>query len=173
MASVNSLTIVYSTQYGTAPTTVERTVKDGDPYVLSVSDLPTLSYPGCTFLGWTTIKGSTSIVAVGDTPWGEPSGKATQTLYAVWKSARTIQTELDRLTAAKADIATAIAEKGVEVPEDTTLDGYAELVGQIEGGGTMTDADVLVCLIATDTIRAVAEDDGTIIADGDGAVLLM
>lgn len=41
------------------------------------------------------------------------------------------------------------------------------------GAGALTDADILEALIATDTIRAVAEDDGTMIADGDGAVLLM
>lgn len=46
-----------------------------------------------------------------------------------------IQSEIDRLTAAKSDIGTAIAAKGVTVPAGTGLDGMAALIGQISSGG--------------------------------------
>lgn len=42
-----------------------------------------------------------------------------------------IQTEIIRLKNAKADIAAAISAYDIEVPETTTLDGYADLVRQI------------------------------------------
>ena len=46
-----------------------------------------------------------------------------------------IQTELTRLTNAKAAIQTAIEGKGVTVPSDTLLDGMASLIDSIEAGG--------------------------------------
>ena len=46
-----------------------------------------------------------------------------------------IQTELTRLTNAKAAIQTAIEGKGVTVPSGTLLDGMAALIESIEGGG--------------------------------------
>ena len=46
-----------------------------------------------------------------------------------------IQTELTRLTNAKAAIKTAIEGKGVTVPEATLLDGMASLIESIEAGG--------------------------------------
>ena len=46
-----------------------------------------------------------------------------------------IQTELTRLTNAKAAIKTAIEGKGVTVPEGTLLDGMASLIESIEAGG--------------------------------------
>ena len=46
-----------------------------------------------------------------------------------------IQTELTRLTNAKAAIQTAIEGKGVTVPSDTLLDGMAALIEGIEAGG--------------------------------------
>lgn len=45
-----------------------------------------------------------------------------------------IETEIQRLQTAKADIKTAIEEKGVEVG-DGLIDTYAEKIGQISGGG--------------------------------------
>ena len=48
-----------------------------------------------------------------------------------------IQTELTRLTNAKAAIQTAIEGKGVTVPEGTLLDGMASLIESIEAGGGM------------------------------------
>ena len=45
-----------------------------------------------------------------------------------------IQTELTRLTNAKAAIQTAIEGKGVTVPSDTLLDGMASLIESIEAG---------------------------------------
>lgn len=47
-----------------------------------------------------------------------------------------IQTQIDRLAAAKADIATAIAAKGVTVPDGTLLDGMAELISSISTGSS-------------------------------------
>ena len=46
-----------------------------------------------------------------------------------------IQTELARLTNAKAAIQTAIEGKGVTVPDGTLLDGMASLIEGIEAGG--------------------------------------
>lgn len=46
-----------------------------------------------------------------------------------------IQTELTRITNAKAAIAAAIAGKGVTVPDGTLLDGMASLIESIEAGG--------------------------------------
>ena len=46
-----------------------------------------------------------------------------------------IQTELTRITNAKAAIKTAIEGKGVTVPEATLLDGMASLIEAIEAGG--------------------------------------
>lgn len=49
-----------------------------------------------------------------------------------------IASEITRLQAAKAELKTAIESKGVTVPSDTKLDGYADLVDSIEqGGGVM------------------------------------
>ena len=47
-----------------------------------------------------------------------------------------IQTELARLTNAKAAIKAAIEGKGVTVPDGTLLDGMASLIEGIEAGGT-------------------------------------
>lgn len=62
-----------------------------------------------------------------------------------------IQTELTRLTNAKATIKTAIEGKGVTVPDGTLLDGMAALIESIEAGG----GDVLIngkrCLFGTAT----------------------
>ena len=58
-----------------------------------------------------------------------------------------IQTELTRITNAKAAIKTAIEGKGVTVPDGTLLDGMAALIDSIEAGGgnvasgTFTQAD--------------------------------
>lgn len=46
-----------------------------------------------------------------------------------------IQTELARITNAKAAIKTAIEGKGVTVPDGTLLDGMAALIDSIEAGG--------------------------------------
>ena len=46
-----------------------------------------------------------------------------------------IQTELTRITNAKAAIQTAIEDKGVTVPSGTLLDGMAALIESIEAGG--------------------------------------
>lgn len=46
-----------------------------------------------------------------------------------------VQTEIDRLESAKEAIETAIAGKGVTVPDGTKLDGMAALIESIEAGG--------------------------------------
>ena len=46
-----------------------------------------------------------------------------------------IQTELTRITNAKAAIKTAVEGKGVTVPDGTLLDGMASLIESIEAGG--------------------------------------
>ena len=52
-----------------------------------------------------------------------------------------IQTELTRLTNAKAAIQTAIEGKGVTVPSGTLLDGMAALIESIEAGGGSSTKD--------------------------------
>lgn len=47
----------------------------------------------------------------------------------------TIPTEITRLATAKANLATAIAAKGVTVPATAKLDAYPALVEAIESGG--------------------------------------
>jgi len=46
-----------------------------------------------------------------------------------------IKTELERITQAKVDIAAAIEEQGVTVPDGTRIDGMAPLIAAIKGGG--------------------------------------
>ena len=52
-----------------------------------------------------------------------------------------IQTELTRITNAKAAIKTAIEGKGVTVPDGTMLDGMAALIAGIEAGGGDTSVE--------------------------------
>ncbi len=52
-----------------------------------------------------------------------------------------IASEITRLQTAKAELKTAIENKGVTVPSDTKLDGYADLVDSIEQGGGDSDDD--------------------------------
>lgn len=51
----------------------------------------------------------------------------------------TIASEIERLQNAKAAIKTAIEGKGVTVPSNTLLDGYATLVDNIQTGGGTTN----------------------------------
>ena len=46
-----------------------------------------------------------------------------------------VQSEIDRLNAAKTSLAAAIADQGVEVPGDAGLEDYAALVASIKTGG--------------------------------------
>lgn len=57
-----------------------------------------------------------------------------------------IQAQISRLSAAKADIASAITAKGVTVPDGTLLDGMAALISRIvaSSGSTVTIARVNV-----------------------------
>ena len=54
-----------------------------------------------------------------------------------------IQTELTRITNAKAAIKTAIEGKGVTVPDATLLDGMASLIESIEAGGGNDPSGIL------------------------------
>lgn len=51
-----------------------------------------------------------------------------------------VSSELTRLQAAKADIAAALAEKGVAVPAGSTLDAFGDLVRQVKTGPTVLSA---------------------------------
>ena len=62
-----------------------------------------------------------------------------------------IATEITRLQQAKADIKTAIENKGVTVPSDATLDDYADLVDSISGGGGSVDWEALFKTLIGDT----------------------
>lgn len=55
-----------------------------------------------------------------------------------------VQTQIDRLTSAKTAIGTAIAGKGVTVPDGTKLDGMAALIDSIEVGGSTTAYTVYI-----------------------------
>lgn len=59
-----------------------------------------------------------------------------------------IKTQISRLSGAKSGLATAITAKGVTVPDDTTLDGYAALVEQIDTGVDTSDATATASDIA-------------------------
>ena len=54
-----------------------------------------------------------------------------------------IQTELTRITNAKAAIKTAIEGKGVTVPDGTLLDGMAALIESIEAGGANYNSKIV------------------------------
>lgn len=65
-----------------------------------------------------------------------------------------IQTELARITNAKAAIKTAIEGKGVTVPDGTLLDGMASLIESIEAGGAQmyeTDITPAVDVLGSDS----------------------
>lgn len=55
-----------------------------------------------------------------------------------------VTSEITRLQNAKASLKTAIEGKGVTVPSNTKLDGYADLVDSISGGGSDDDNWYLV-----------------------------
>ena len=61
-----------------------------------------------------------------------------------------IQTELTRITNAKAAIKTAIEGKGVTVPDGTLLDGMAALIEAIEAGGGGMKVEVFSITPAND-----------------------
>lgn len=52
-----------------------------------------------------------------------------------------IASQISRIQAAKADIKAAIENKGVTVPSGTLIDGYAELIEEIQGGGASEIVD--------------------------------
>ena len=70
-----------------------------------------------------------------------------------------IQTELTRITNAKAAIKTAIEGKGVTVPSDTLLDGMASLIESIEAGGAPSLQSKSITYTANGT-ATITPDDG-------------
>ena len=70
-----------------------------------------------------------------------------------------IQTELPRITNAKAAIKTAIEGKGVTVPSDTLLDGMASLIESIEAGGAPSLQSKSVTYTANGT-ATITPDEG-------------
>ena len=58
-----------------------------------------------------------------------------------------ISDEITRLQTAKADLKTAIEGKGVTVPSNTKLDGYADLVDSISGGGSDENVWYIVLMV--------------------------
>lgn len=74
-----------------------------------------------------------------------------------------IQSEITRISSAKSDIADAIEQKGVTVPANTKLDGYAALVLQID-----TEADLQNKTVTpTESVQTITADAGF---DGLGTV---
>ena len=77
-----------------------------------------------------------------------------------------IQTELTRITNAKAAIKTAVEGKGVTVPDGTLLDGMAALIESIEAGGgggfKFFNAVEVVSGTITPTSRMLLKDYGNI-----------
>ena len=95
-----------------------------------------------------------------------------------------IQTELTRITNAKAAIKAAIEGKGVTVPEATLLDGMAALIESIQAGGGGEDFKTGEFTLASDTknyILAEDVDDPTFVAiykvenitDGDYSFVML
>lgn len=77
-----------------------------------------------------------------------------------------VQTELDRLNAAKNSLKTAIEGKGVAVPDGTKLDGYSTLVEQISGG----DSNVVIVEfpgLTQDSPSSVSQDKIETISSND------
>ena len=73
-----------------------------------------------------------------------------------------IQTELTRITNAKAAIKTAIEGKGVTVPDATLLDGMAALIESIEAGGGAN--------VTTGTITVTSDTNDFILTHGLGEI---
>lgn len=66
----------------------------------------------------------------------------------------TIASEITRLQGAKADIKTAIENKGVTVPSADTIDQYAGYIDQIETGTTIVNGVIKNYLASTSTVDA-------------------
>ena len=69
-----------------------------------------------------------------------------------------IDTELTRLTNAKAAIKAAIEGKGVTVPSGTLLDGMAALIDAIEAGGGGCTADAGTVTLSTNNMMLIPAD---------------
>ena len=76
-----------------------------------------------------------------------------------------IQTELTRITNAKAAIKTAIEGKGVTVPGGTLLDGMAALIESIEAGGGGMKVEVFSLTPAEEIPKGKYEIGGTTITN--------
>lgn len=79
-----------------------------------------------------------------------------------------VQTEISRLESAKEAIATAIAGKGVTVPDGTMLDGMAALIESIEAGGGGSSGATLQVATGTFTPTSEVLGDNPITVTGVG-----
>ena len=84
-----------------------------------------------------------------------------------------IQSELTRLTNAKAAIQTAIEGKGVTVPSGTLLDGMAALIESIETGGGLTHNSLYIAASGTFTVaeRTEMSNDNRFILQHNAGVI--
>ena len=81
-----------------------------------------------------------------------------------------INSEIARLQTAKSDIASAIAAKGVTVPDGTKLDGMAALVQSIEsGGGFPNGTEWTQSNITAGAFNAVANANGIWVAGANSS----
>ena len=78
-----------------------------------------------------------------------------------------VQTEIDRLNAAKSNLKTAIEGKGVAVPDSTKLDGYSALVDQISSGGGSNVVIVEFPGLTQDSPSSVSQDKIETISSND------
>ena len=67
-----------------------------------------------------------------------------------------VQEKIDKIKNAKADIASAIAEKGVEVPANAMLDDMADLIRLIKAGSSVSDEIILTMASVDPTVFVVS-----------------
>lgn len=68
-----------------------------------------------------------------------------------------IENELNRLQSAKESIRTAVASKGIEIPEDATLDTYSTYIDLIEGGSGNMDWQVAENGLSDEALKTAKE----------------
>ena len=79
MALETWVSIIYETEYGTAP---DEVVGENSPITITEEEIPILSYPGFNHVGWMY---NGNLVKIGDTIYSD-SVETTVTFVAVWES---------------------------------------------------------------------------------------